>query len=55
MNTNQIDDPIELRVNAAIRKALESAAKAIEGLDGNRHYQAAFKAAARTIRALKPD
>jgi hypothetical protein len=45
----------ELRVNAAVRKALETAAAAVERLSGNRHYQAAYKAAARTVRSLKPD
>lgn len=45
----------ELEANLAVRHALERAAQAIERLSGNRHYLAAFKAAARTIRNQKPD
>ena len=46
---------VALRIEKEIRLALERAAVAVEGLTGDRHYQAAFKAAARKIRALKPD
>lgn len=48
-------DLVELRINAAVRRALESAAAAVERLSGNRHYQAAYKTAARAVRSLKPD
>lgn len=41
--------------DSGVRRALETAAKAVESLAGGRHYQSAFKLAARTIRALKPE
>ena len=46
---------VALRVAREIRIALERAAEAVERLSGDRHYQAAWKKAARTIRGLKPD
>lgn len=46
---------IELESKSEVRRALETAAKAVEGLAGTRHYQAAWRKAARIIRALKPD
>lgn len=46
---------VELEINAAIRRALEAGASKVEGLDGNPHYKAAFKLAARTLRGMKPD
>lgn len=46
---------VELESNSAVRKALERAAQAVESIAGTRHYEAAFKKAARAIRALKPD
>lgn len=44
---------IELERADAARQALEEAAKKTESLVGNPHYRAAFKLAARTIRAMK--
>lgn len=53
--TDSADDMVELRVNVAVRRALEAAAEAVERLSGNRHYQAAWKRAARAVRKLKPE
>lgn len=46
---------IELEVREAIRRELERAAQAVEAIGGTRHYQYAFKKAARKIRSLKPE
>ena len=45
----------ELETREAVRRALELAAQTVEALNGTRHYQSAFKKAARKIRSLKPE
>ena len=45
----------ELETKEAVRRALELAAQTVEAISGTRHYQYAFKKAARKIRSLKPE
>ncbi len=48
-----IDRVIELERADAVRKALEEAAKRVEGQQGSETYRKAFKASAALLRQLK--
>lgn len=55
IDESQSFNVVSVCTKAAVREALETAAKEIERRHGNPMYQAAFRIAIRIIRSHKPD
>ncbi len=55
IDESQSFDIVSVCTKAAVRQALEAAAKDVEKRHGNRMYQAAFRIAIDIIRSHKPD